>query len=89
MNNQERIELITTHLQAAFHPDFLIVIDESLKHKGHAGAATGRGHFNIEIQSHHFDACSKVQAHRLIYQALGALMETDIHALSIILKAAP
>lgn len=85
MNSPDRMQLIKTRLQDSFQPSLLTVIDESHKHKGHAGAATGRGHFKIEIQSSHFDHCSRVQAHRMIYQALGNLMETDIHALSIII----
>lgn len=89
MNPKDRIELIKTRLENAFQPNALTIIDESHKHKGHAGAATGRGHFKVEIQSEHFDHCSKVQAHRTIYQALGTLMETDIHALSIVLKKNP
>lgn len=81
-----RIKLIEERLQQAFAPVFLNVIDESYKHKGHAGALTGRGHFKIELQADCFSECSPVQSHRLIYQALGSLMETDIHALSIELK---
>ncbi|HIJ34697.1 MAG TPA: BolA/IbaG family iron-sulfur metabolism protein, partial [Gammaproteobacteria bacterium] len=33
-----------------------------------------------------FDGKSIIQQHRLVYQALDALMETEIHALSIQVK---
>ena len=77
------IELIKQRLQETLNPSYLTIIDDSHKHKGHAGAATGLGHFSVEIASDHFKNCSRVQAHRLIYQALGSLMQTHIHALAI------
>ena len=86
MSSHDRITLIREHLEQALQPDFLAIVDDSHQHKGHAGAATGLGHFKIEIQSHRFDTCSKVQAHRLVYEALSSLMQTDIHALSITIK---
>ena len=57
--------------------------DESHLHAGHAGAATGRGHFRLRIVSAAFAGLNPVARHRAVYGAVGALMETDIHALSI------
>ncbi len=83
MNAKDRITVIRERLTEALAPEKLEVIDESQHHAGHAGASTGMGHYAIEIQSPHFKDKSLVESHRLIYQALGALMETDIHALRI------
>ncbi len=81
-----RIERIRTTLQAALQPSALDIEDESHLHAGHAGAATGRGHFRLRIVSTAFAGLPPVQRHRRIYEALGALMQTDIHALSITAK---
>ena len=43
----------------------------------------GQGHFEVIIVADAFDGCSRIESHRLIYEALGELMTTDIHALSI------
>jgi BolA protein len=75
-----RIEALLTE---AFSPDHLLVKDQSHLHAGHAGARDGRGHFEVIIEADAFDGCSRIESHRLIYEALGQLMTTDIHALSI------
>ncbi len=70
-------------LTAALQPDSLEVIDDSARHAGHAGASTGLGHFIVKISSNKFAGKSVLQQHRMVYQALGKMMETDIHALNI------
>ena len=82
-----RIEKIETALHAALQPDALKIEDESHLHAGHAGAATGRGHFRLEIVSAAFTGKSPIESHRMVYAALGDLMQTDIHALSIRARA--
>lgn len=83
MNNQQRIEVITQRLTDTLNPTQLSVIDDSARHAGHAGAQTGMGHFILNIAANKFTDINDITAHRLIYQALGDLMQTDIHALSI------
>ncbi len=70
-------------LAAAFDPVTLEVIDDSHKHVGHAGARDGRGHFTVAIVSEAFAGKPPLARHRAVYSALGAMMEDDIHALSI------
>jgi BolA protein len=70
-------------LTAAFDPVALEVIDDSHKHVGHAGARDGRGHFTVAIVSEAFAGQPPLARHRAVYSALGAMMEDDIHALSI------
>lgn len=77
-----RIERIQAAL-AVLEPTLLEVIDDSARHAGHAGAAGGLGHFNVVIAANAFVGLSPIARHRLVYQALGTLMETDIHALGI------
>jgi BolA protein len=76
-------ELIKTQLTNAFHPDRLEIIDSSAAHAGHAGAASGGGHYHVTIIAEAFEGKSLVQRHQLIYKALGDLMKQQIHALGI------
>lgn len=85
--NNERIEKIRQRITAALQPESLEIIDESHKHAGHAGAKDGRGHFQVTIVAEQFEGLPPIKCHRLVYEAVGDLMETDIHALSI--TAAP
>jgi len=78
-----RIERIRGALEKALAPTRLVIEDESHRHAGHAGAATGRGHFRVEIESAAFAGKAPLARHRMVYAALGDLMQTDIHALSI------
>ena len=79
----DRVETIETLLTEAFSPARLLVKDQSHLHAGHAGARDGRGHFDVTIESDVFRDKRPLACHRLIYDALGSLMETDIHALRI------
>ncbi|MBW8312708.1 MAG: BolA family transcriptional regulator [Rhizobium sp.] len=70
-------------LEAALAPTELEVVDDSHKHAGHAGARDGRGHFSVDIVSRAFAGLPPLARHRKVYAALGSLMQSDIHALSI------
>lgn len=78
-----RVERIREALERAFAPERLVVQDDSHHHAGHAGAATGRGHFTVEIVSSAFAGLPPLARHRRVYEALGEMMQTDIHALSV------
>jgi BolA protein len=79
-----RIALIRGKLETAFVPDELEIVDDSHRHAGHAGARDGRGHFQVRIRSRHFSGKSAIERHRMVYAALGSLMQTDIHALGVV-----
>lgn len=81
--NGKRIEQIRDALQQALAPSVIEVEDDSHRHAGHAGARDGRGHFNVHVVSERFAGMAPLARHRAVYAALGTLMETDIHALSI------
>lgn len=83
MPRERRVDAIRDALQAAFAPALLEVRDDSHRHAGHAGARDGRGHFDVRIASQAFAGMAPLARHRAIYEALGTLMTTDIHALSI------
>ena len=64
-------------------PTDLLITDESHKHVGHEGARDGRGHFAVAMTSLRFEGLASLARHRRIYEALGEMMQTDIHALAI------
>lgn len=78
----ERIAMIRQRLTSEFEPQHLEIIDESHKHAGHASAG-GAGHFVVEIVADAFQDKNLIQRHRLVYDALDDIMNTEIHALSI------
>ena len=78
-----RVERIRAALEAALAPQALAVVDDSARHAGHEGARDGRGHFDVDIVSDAFAGLLPLARHRKVYAALGEMMQTDIHALSI------
>lgn len=87
MSFPERAEKIRALLTAALAPQSLTVRDDSDAHAGHEGAKSGGGHFSVDITSAAFAGKSPLQCHRLVYAALGDMMQRDIHALSIRARA--
>lgn len=78
-----RVERIRSLLEAALAPSALAVGDDSHLHVGHAGAASGGGHYSVRIVSARFEGLKLVTRHRLVYDAVQTMMHTDIHALAI------
>ena len=71
-----------------FAPVRLDLVDESASHAGHAGASPGGNtHWKLTIVSAAFIGKSTVARHRMVYQALGDLMQQPIHALAINARA--
>jgi len=78
-----RVQQIRAALQSELSPEALEIEDESHLHAGHAGARDGRGHFRVTIVTAEFVGLNRIQRHRRVYAALGSLMQSDIHALTI------
>ena len=81
--NQQRVARIRALLGQALQPQLLDVTDDSHKHAGHAGARGGQGHFSVDIVSAAFAGKLPLARHRMVYAALGSMMQDDIHALAI------
>lgn len=78
------MNLIRERLEQALAPHHLEIRDDSHKHRGHEGAKAGGGHYHVRIVSPQFAGLSRIQRHRLVYEAIGEGMRADfIHALSI------
>ena len=68
---------------AQLQPASVEIADDSAAHAGHAGAASGGGHYTVAIVADAFTGKSRVARHRLVYGALGNLMQQQIHALAL------
>ncbi len=79
----DRIAEIKSRLERELSPTHIDIVDESHLHAGHAGAASGAGHFSVTIVSDKFAGKSAIQRHRMVYLAVDDLMRSEIHALSI------
>ncbi len=84
--HEETVREIKNRLNSTLIPSFLEVIDDSAEHLGHLNATSEQGHFTVIISSARFSTLSLVASHRLVYQALGDLMPSKIHALKIKIK---
>ena len=85
MRMQERI---AARLKASLDPVRLEVVDDSGKHAGHSGAKPGgETHYSLAVVSAAFAGKSRVQRHRLVYDALAAEIADGVHAIAIDARA--
>jgi BolA family transcriptional regulator, general stress-responsive regulator len=82
-SRNSRVERIRAELERALAPTEIEIVDESHLHAGHEGAKDGKGHFRITIVSERFRGRKPLQCHRMVFDALSAMLKTDIHALSV------
>ena len=80
LSREDRINLL---LQGTFGENACQLVDESALHAGHAGAASGAGHYRLRVISPLFQGQNRIHRHRLVYDCLRDLMHTEIHALAI------
>jgi BolA family transcriptional regulator, general stress-responsive regulator len=78
-----REDEIRLRLERVFTPLELSIKDQSQLHIGHEGAKDGKGHFDVTVISQAFAGINRLQRHRMVYDALRDLLESDIHALRI------
>ena len=75
-------------LAAAFVPARLVVINDSVRHRGHSGDdGSGESHFTVEIEADAFTGASRIERQRMVNKALGDLPGQRVHALAIKAKA--
>lgn len=80
---ESRDQKLRRRLEKAFQPQELFVKDQSQLHIGHAGARDGKGHYDVTIVSAAFTGVSRIRRHRMVYDAISDLLQSDIHALRI------
>jgi len=81
--NKARIALFEQDLHQSFAIQYLAIEDESHLHAGHAGAASGGGHFKLTIVAPEFKGLGLLARHRAVYAALNRHIPQEIHALTI------
>lgn len=79
----DRIETIRQTILDNLDAESVEIRDDSHLHAGHAGAASGGGHYAVKIVSNKFSGHSLIERHRMVYSALEDMMQNEIHALSI------
>lgn len=80
------VDLLRERL-AALEPVLVEIEDESHRHAGHPGAASGGGHYRLRMISPRFAGLPRLARHRLVYDALDGLMKREVHALFLTLLA--
>jgi len=79
---------IAQRLQAALAPERLAVVNDSAKHRGHAGDdGSGESHFTVDVVAAAFDGKSRVARQRMVNAALADLLRDKVHALAIRARA--
>lgn len=75
---------IEKKLSLKFTPSHLEVLDDSEKHRGHAGSRPGgETHFRVRIASPELDGLTRVAQHRAVMETLDAELKSGVHALAI------
>jgi BolA protein len=82
-----RLDEIRRRLDATFSPISCQLEDDSAAHAGHAGAASGGGHYKLKLVSAAFEGKNRVARHRLVYDCVLDMMDNDIHAIAIVALA--
>jgi len=71
-------------LTERFAPEHIQIVDESERHRGHAGwQPGGETHFHVEIVSDAFAGMSRVARQRAVYDALADEIAAGVHALTL------
>ena len=83
MPSETRVRAIEDALERELEATRVAIVDHSARHAGHPGAGQGGGHFELLVVSGRFEGLGRLARQRLVYEALGELMRTEIHALSM------
>lgn len=78
-----RIDELRSRITGALGADVVEVADDSAKHRGHAGARGGAGHYAVVVVSSRFAGMSRVDRHRAVYDAVGDMIPGEVHALQV------
>ena len=82
--NEQRLQKIQARLEVIFQPQLCKLTDESALHAGHAGAASGGGHYRLLLVAENFQGKSRLIRQRLVYDCLRDMIPSDIHAIAMV-----
>jgi BolA protein len=74
---------LVERLRAGLAAEHVVVQDESAGHVGHEGARGGAGHYAVVVVAARFEGLDQVARHRAVYAAVGDMLPSEVHALSI------
>ena len=75
---------IETLLQHAFLPTRLEIINDSARHRGHAGDdGSGESHFTVVIERAALAGKNRLERQRMVNRALGDIPGQRVHALAV------
>ena len=80
---RSRLDAVGQRLTQALDATRLDIKDVTHRHRRHAEAKDGRAHFEVRVVSARFVGASRLARHRMVYDALDDLMQTEIHSLAI------
>ena len=83
MTDDTRVQRIIDALKSELDAVHVEVEDHSAAHSGHEGAQSGGGHYVLLVVSPRFEGLTPVAAQRLVFQTLGEMMKSEIHALQM------
>lgn len=78
-----RIDELQRRITTALGADVVEVQDDSAKHRGHAGARGGAGHYAVVVVAGRFTGMGRVDRHRAVYDAVGDMIPGEVHALQV------
>lgn len=78
-----RIDELRRRITSALDADVVDVQDDSAKHRGHAGARGGAGHYTVVVVTSRFAGMGRVDRHRAVYDAVGDMIPREVHALAV------
>jgi len=81
-DSKQTAQKILEILKKEFASEEVEIEDQSHRHAGHKQAGGG-GHFFVVIRSAKFNGLSPLARQRLVLDAVNALMDKEIHALSM------
>lgn len=78
-----RIDELRARITTALGAEIVDVQDDSAKHRGHAGASGGAGHYTVVVVAGRFAGLGRVDRHRAVYDAVGDMIPREVHALAV------
>ncbi|MBY0273884.1 BolA family transcriptional regulator [Candidatus Binatia bacterium] len=79
----DRMNELRNRITAALAADVVELQDDSAKHRGHAGARGGAGHYSVVVVASRFAGMTRVDRHRAVYDAVGDMIPHQVHALAV------
>lgn len=78
-----RVDELKHRIRTTLGAELVDVHDDSAQHRGHRGARGGAGHYSVVVVAERFAGMDRVERHRAVYDAVGDMMPSQVHALAV------